>query len=326
MAQAGHRHASAERRTLVNYRDMGKWVDNSSVSTTQCPPIHSIDYSAISRVYVSPRLASIVPIIPPEINLVAVDTVPSPVSLSEALRRREGKEKELLAEGPSTGGSGSLHAPATTSSTATGYAASKGKGKSRFTNGKERLNGSISASSSRKDSKRDPKGRWSNGGETNGELSDTPRIEIISTGRPRRESRAPRRDLSPSTSSFSARPSKSTKNGVSSSPGEHGHSSAMDHYSGFAPGPPPPFPNGPLHDEGAPRYYHSSYISTPEEWPGAYTGPASGFLAGTFNHVPSNPGRTIYSQRYDPSERSSQPEEIPPPIQHYRPDNRTPHR
>ncbi|KAJ6584974.1 hypothetical protein B0H19DRAFT_404929 [Mycena capillaripes] len=105
LTQGGHRQATAERRTSVNYRDMA--------ATTQ-------QYQEF---------------------MFLQETIPSPVSLSEALKLRELKEKEMLDDDPA------LAAPTPYSSTA-GYApsTSKPKAKTRAPNGKEKQNRNGSTS------------------------------------------------------------------------------------------------------------------------------------------------------------------------------------
>ncbi|KAJ7288345.1 hypothetical protein C8J57DRAFT_1279912 [Mycena rebaudengoi] len=92
--QGGHRQASAERRDCVTYRDMA--------ATTQ-------QYQEF---------------------MFLQETIPSPVSLSEALQLRELKEKEMLEDDPA------LTAPTTHSSTTP--SASKPKVKNRVPNGKDK--------------------------------------------------------------------------------------------------------------------------------------------------------------------------------------------
>ncbi|KAJ7675838.1 hypothetical protein DFH06DRAFT_669636 [Mycena polygramma] len=97
LTQGGHRQASAERRVSVNYRDMA--------ATTQ-------QYQEF---------------------MFLRETIPTPVSLSDALKLRELKEKEMLDDDPA------LAAPTPYSSTV-GHApsTSKSKAKNRALNGKEK--------------------------------------------------------------------------------------------------------------------------------------------------------------------------------------------
>ncbi|KAJ7109722.1 hypothetical protein C8R43DRAFT_177522 [Mycena crocata] len=110
LSLGGHRQASAERRTTVDYRDMA--------ATTQ-------QYQEF---------------------MFLQETIPVPVSLSEALQLREQKEKEILEDDPA------LTAPTTYSSTvAYTPSTSKPKPKNRVSNGKDKQSrgGSSSRSESR---------------------------------------------------------------------------------------------------------------------------------------------------------------------------------
>ncbi|KAJ7505332.1 hypothetical protein B0H11DRAFT_416003 [Mycena galericulata] len=119
LAQGGYRQAGVERRACVNYRDMA--------ATTQ-------QYQEF---------------------MFLQETIPSPVSLSEALQLRELKEKEILEDDPA------LVAPTTTTYSSTaGYtpSTSKPKVKSRVPNGKDRQN--RRGSSSRSESRAHSQVRW----------------------------------------------------------------------------------------------------------------------------------------------------------------------
>ncbi|KAJ7670214.1 hypothetical protein B0H17DRAFT_989554 [Mycena rosella] len=118
LVQGGHRQASAERRTTVNYRDMA--------ATTQ-------QYQEF---------------------MFLQETIPSPVSLSEALKLRDLKEKEMLEDDPA------LTAPTTTYSTTVGYtpSTSKPKVKNRVANGKDKQY--RGGSSSRSESRAHSQIRW----------------------------------------------------------------------------------------------------------------------------------------------------------------------
>ncbi|KAJ6559201.1 hypothetical protein DFH09DRAFT_1162209 [Mycena vulgaris] len=118
LVQGGHRQATAERRTSINYRDMA--------ATTQ-------QYQEF---------------------MFLQETIPSPVSLSEALKLRELKEKEILEDDPA------LTAPTTYSSTV-GYnpsTSSKPKIKNRVPNGKDKQY--RGGSSSRSESRAHSQVRW----------------------------------------------------------------------------------------------------------------------------------------------------------------------
>ncbi|KAJ7459852.1 hypothetical protein FB451DRAFT_1182145 [Mycena latifolia] len=116
LAQGGHRQASVERRTSVNYRDMA--------ATTQ-------QYQEF---------------------MFLQETIPSPVSLSEALKLRELKEKEMIDDDPAL-------TPATYSSTS-GQTPStfKPKVKKSVPNGKDKPY--RGGSSSRSESRAHSQVRW----------------------------------------------------------------------------------------------------------------------------------------------------------------------
>lgn len=257
MVQAGQRQAHTDRRNMVNYRDMA--------STTQ----QYQEFMFLS------------------------DTIPSPLSLSDALQRREAKEKELLEEDPAM--STSLSVPNT----------SKGKGRSRLPNGKEKPNGS--ASSSRRDSRsRDTKGRWSYGHPAEGRAGSNEEGWTSCTWS---EERAP---FGPPLAGAPHRiPSQ---NGVTP-----GRLSPIEIRSDqFVPV--RPHMIVPRDERPGPELVSSSHhpphppstfliANDSEIWPGSYTGPASGFLQNsrrTFGRVSPNPGRTIYSHHH-PNESGSFP-------------------
>ncbi|KAJ6477457.1 hypothetical protein C8R47DRAFT_653357 [Mycena vitilis] len=113
LTQGGHRQASAERRVSVDYRDMAATTQQYQefMFLRGWEPFFAMTFSLI---------------IPKE-------TIPTPVSLSDALKLRELKEKEMLDDDPA------LAAPTPYSSTV-GHAPSifKSKAKARALNGKEK--------------------------------------------------------------------------------------------------------------------------------------------------------------------------------------------
>ncbi|KAJ7780651.1 hypothetical protein DFH07DRAFT_793075 [Mycena maculata] len=115
LAQGGHRQASAERRACVDYRDIA--------ATTQ----QYQEFMFLQK------------------------TIPSPVSLSEALRLRELKEKEMLEDDPALVPTPSSTVGLTTSTT-------KPKAKNRVPNGKEKQ--SRRGNSSRPESRAHSQVRW----------------------------------------------------------------------------------------------------------------------------------------------------------------------
>jgi hypothetical protein len=170
----------------------------------------------------------------------------------------------------------------------------KSKLKSRASaNGREKTNGG--ASGSRRESKRDAKGRWSHTGhEVNGDEDGTQAGSASSHSRSSRSSRHEQPDLSASLGTHYAPPANRSPstNGIPSRSGEHLVTTM----------PPPPLPRDVYEDRETPEgrhFYHNTFIS---DWPGALAGPASGFLQnppGAFARIPSqNPGRTIYTQDF----------------------------
>jgi hypothetical protein len=160
----------------------------------------------------------------------------------------------------------------------------KSKFKSRASlNGKEKVNGT---SGSRRETKRDTTLKWSQASnETYDENGSQPE-SISSSSRPPRTSRSERR-------------ASTSKNGSSTHLGEK--------TTSMAPPPLPlssePYPEPKDRGQREPqRFYQNTFFATHEWPPGAFTGPASGFLQnthGAFGRIqPTNPGRTIYSQEF----------------------------
>jgi len=206
------------------------------------------------------------------------DTIPSPLSLSDALQRREAKEKELLEEDPAISTSLSV--------SLSGSYTSKGKGRGRMANGKEKLNGSTS--SNRRDSRsRDTKGRWSYDFHPGSTRADS--AEGSWTPCTWSDERATFR---PTSAQMPA------QNGVEArklSPLPDPFVPARPHIVVPRDGRPELAP--PSHNP----HPASAFLAANETWPGQYTGPASGFLQdprGSFGRVSPNPGRTIYSPHH----------------------------
>ncbi|KAF9464174.1 hypothetical protein BDZ94DRAFT_523242 [Collybia nuda] len=247
MTQAGQLHASADRRNTVHYRDMA--------ATTQ-------QYQEFKFLN---------------------DTIPAPLTLSEALSLREAKEKELLEEDPAMATSASLH-PTTSVSAPT--ARTKAKVRS---NGAEKLNGTLSLG---------PRKRSGSRGRTSHDDASEGVVDVDGDGV--WSEWAERQAISRSGSEL---PHRASRNGAGSlsavarpSPLANGHS-VVPSRSGT---------NTPRSQEGAseqpsPQPYVSRSSEEATSWPGQYTGPASGFLqgpGGPFGRVTQNPGRTIYSQQH----------------------------
>ncbi|KAG5652964.1 hypothetical protein H0H81_002862 [Sphagnurus paluster] len=236
MTQAGQLRASAERRLTVNYSDMA--------ATTQ-------QYQEFMFLH---------------------DTIPAPISLSEALLMREAKEKELFEEDPT--------ASINLSTSASAPPIHKTRPKARLqANGQ----GSISARP-----ERGSDSRAASGDDRDGTYDDWS------------DGRAPRSGTSHSITvqngrlSLSARPS----------------SLANGHTAPSRSGTLTPSLSHTMSEAASPQQHPASRSSPsvaqedpPQGWTGSgqFTGPASGFLQGPgapFGRVAQNPGRTIYSQQH----------------------------
>jgi hypothetical protein len=237
-------------------------------------------------------------------NAFPADTIPAPLSLSEALQMREAKEKELLEEDPAMSTSTSMHFSASTSISGPSHSnIPKGKGRIRATNGKERTNTGTSGSGF--ENRSDSRGRWSYGPGQDGTLGGGGRVDGAGgTWIDWSDGQAP--SLGPDH--LATRPAQ---NGVTSasaarvSPIANGqNSTAYVRSRTLTPTrsrdermEPPSPPHHPHHS------HTSSFLPQDENWPGQYTGPASGFLQdprGPFGRVAQNPGRTIYSHQHRP--------------------------
>jgi hypothetical protein len=212
------------------------------------------------------------------------------MSLSEALERREMKGKETVDTDPavSTTTSMLLHSTSISASGPSFSFISKPKVKPRVTNGKEKLNGSVSAG--KKESK--PKEKRGRTTESNGDASGSARA----SSRPNRGTRADPREEWPDV-----RPVEPT-----------GHQSGALLSNGASPYRYARQPQWAANtttmrsddfvEDPHSRRVEPRYMSPPRDegdgWNGGqYTGPASGFLP-PFHRVVPNPGRTIYSQQH----------------------------
>jgi len=213
----------------------------------------------------------------------AIDTVPHPISLAEALQRREMKEK-----GGDTDPALSLSSilPGSASFSASGTSqnfVSKSKGKSRVTNGKEKVNGTASASkkeTKRKRESNDDGARTSS--RTNRGTRAAPRDEWPDV-RPAEPVSHPSGSLLSNGASpyrYARQPQWAANQTTMRSDDfiEDPHSRRVE----------PIYPSPPPREDG-------------DGWNGGqYAGPASGFLQQPFNRIVTNPGRTIYSQQQHP--------------------------
>jgi len=249
MAQAGQRQAGTERRSAVNYSDLS--------STTQ-------QYQEF---------------------MFLKETIPHPMTLTDALERREMKEKGVDME-PAISTTSTMPSVSFSALGASHSFVSKPKGKSRVVNGREKVNGS--ASTGRKDSKRKR--------DSNGDASGSART----SSRPNRGTRAAPRDEWPDVRPAEpvSHPSGSLlANGASPyryarQPQWAANQTTMRSDD---------FIEDPHSRRVEPRYVSPPPREDGDGWNGGqYAGPASGFLQQPFNHVVANPGRTIYSQQQHP--------------------------
>jgi hypothetical protein len=217
-----------------------------------------------------------------------IDTIPSPLPLGEALQRREAKEKEILEADPAMSSWASGHLP---NSVPGSYSStSKGKGKARAVNGKDKSDGGVIKKERRP---RDFNGRWSYMNGDSGENTGADGIEVTWPPCTWPDERLPFRPTSHSPA----------QNGAASISVGYLREGDLDTIR----------PTGgrnitpvarPLDDQlefSSSVSYSGQQNAFPqgEAWPGQYTGPASGFLHphGSFVRINPNPGRTIYSQQ-----------------------------
>jgi hypothetical protein len=205
------------------------------------------------------------------------DTIPSPLPLSEALQRREAKEKEMLEEDPAMASSAQV------GPNSANHLSQKGKSRSRAVNGKEKPNGNTN-NPKRERKSRDGNGRWSysledGDGSRGGDGSD---VAWRASNWPNDQSSFRPSPLGAPLTSVSASylPDREVDGN------EHHPQTSREQQAGYST----------LQSNQPP------YPSDEEGWPGMFTGPASAFLQpnGPFGRIPQNPGRTIYSQRNDP--------------------------
>jgi len=255
LIQAGHREANAHRRNMINYNDMA--------ATTQ----QYQEFMFLS------------------------DTIPTCITLAEAMMLHERREKEMLEDNPAMAPSFPMASSAPTpDAEPTMSDMSKSTKRSRSTNGKEKVNGSASAGT-RRASKRPT---------TAGPQMQNVDFEFLS---PDREfnfiesfnhHRSIYMEIATAMASSRSIPP----------PLNNGHSSGISRSST-----PPLAQNGSEHGAVPLQSQHPesrSRSSTPPfpahndpAWPGQFTGPASGFLQGavaSFSRANQNSGRTIYSQ------------------------------
>lgn len=204
------------------------------------------------------------------------DTIPEPISLSEALERRKTKEKEDLETNPAMSSATQSTLPGPTLSHQLN---GRLKSRSRPTNGKEKLNASMSLQGEHKRQTGifDP-------------LDDPTSTNVIrsSSGRVIRSTRAARQDEADDEEI-------EMTNGFA-------YSRNYDSWSGAASPRRLPTSNRSPHD-----IQNSTPSSFTPPWPGQFTGPASAFLQDSqnaFGRMVQNPGRTIYSQHTRPENGS----------------------
>jgi hypothetical protein len=173
--------------------------------------------------------------------------------------------------------------------------ASKGKGKLRAVNGKEKPNGNAS-SSKRERKPKDVNGRWSYGDVDMDVDRAVDGIEVSwnpgswsedpTTLKPTMSHPIPTQNgmlASPLSYLAQARANVPIRS-EDEQPAERSSSSSHT------------FPHG------HPTFHPQDDTVPSTSWPGQYTGPASGFLQpnGSFHHIRANPGRTIYSSQQSP--------------------------
>lgn len=203
------------------------------------------------------------------IGSVVSDTIPEPISLSEALERRKTKEKEDLERNPAMSSATLSNFPGTTLSA--NHLNGKLKSRSRPANGKEK----SSASAALQGEQRRQTGVFD-------PPDDSTLANVVrsSSGRVIRSTRAARQDEADDDEI-------GMTNGFA-------YSRDYEPWSGSASPRRLPTSNRSPHD-----IHNSPPSSFTPPWPGQFTGPASAFLQDSqngFGRVVQNPGRTIYSQ------------------------------
>lgn len=223
---------------------------------------------------------------------VCSDTIPAPLTLSEALELRKRKERELIEDNPALAfpypDISAVPSPEPEHGTLSFPKPSK-KARSVNGSGKEKMNGSSSTSTKRSSKKAsrqtmdiDDGGlEWTTEG-----LHDADGLQD-SLGHHRTDSR----------------------NGISAAFSSIPPSSLNGHPSVISPSHSPPYSRedslGPGSVASLSRGEGSHSQTPPYDptWQAQFTGPASGFLQGSvapFGRVSQNPGRTIYSQTHRP--------------------------
>lgn len=205
------------------------------------------------------------------------DTIPEPISLSEALERRKTKEKADLETNPAMSSANQSTFPGPTLSSH--HMNGRLKSRSRPANGREKPNASTSLQSEqrRQPAMFDP--------------PDDPTLGNVvrsSSGRVIRSTRAVRQDEADDEEI-------DMTNGFT-------YSRDYDSWSGSASPRRLSTSNRPPHD-----IHNLTPSSFTSPWPGQFTGPASAFLQdsqNTFGRMVQNPGRTIYSQHTRPENGS----------------------
>lgn len=198
-----------------------------------------------------------------------LDTIPEPISLSEALERRKTKEKEDLETNPAMSSATQSTFPGSTLST--GQLNGKLKSRSRQANGKDKASASAipQVEYRRQPGIFDPP-----------DDSTLANIVRSSSGRVIRSTRAVRQDEADDDES-------GMTNGF-----------AYPHDHGAWSGSPSPR-RLPTSNRSPLEIHNSTPPSFTPPWPGQFTGPASAFLQDSqsaFGRMVQNPGRTIYSQ------------------------------
>ncbi|KAI8978693.1 hypothetical protein BD414DRAFT_115645 [Trametes punicea] len=268
LAEAGYRQTLSESRQHVQYRDMATITQRRS-----------------------------------EFRFLE-DTIPKPISITEAMARRAQKEREMLEDDPAISAA-PPSSPSLMPSTPTASAsisATKAKPKARQSlaseaNGKQKTNGSSSAagasgsasisatSAAARQRYRDSNGRWRKASTVNGAHSE---VTASSTGTRAGSARIRNRSARAREAAEAATPSIHTTHQNGTSPLANGRSASSASMYQDARGSP-----------GSPAQAN--------RWapPGQFTGPASGYLEdgsrvllnGRSSSMADNPGRTIYSQQ-----------------------------
>lgn len=218
-----------------------------------------------------------------QLMFIYLDTIPAPLTLSEALSLREAKEKELLEEDPAMAAPASIHP---TTSASAPLARTKAKARS---NGSEKLNGSMSVGQGRRSDSRSRRSHDDAGDgvvdvDGDGAWSEWADRQVLSRSGSDLPHRSGRNGLG--VLSAVARPSP-LANGHSVVPSRSGTNTPRSRED--------------TSEQPSPRPHVSRSSEEASPWPGQYTGPASGFLqgpGGPFGRVAQNPGRTIYSQQH----------------------------